>query len=75
MTRSKLVVKSLAVLVLAIAPISAMAADSGWYVGASLGQSKVDVSAGELKSALVAAGATNVVATVDNTGTGWKLLL
>lgn len=73
MTRSKLVVKSLAILVLASGPIAAMAADSGWYVGAALGQSKVDVSAGELKSALVAAGATNVVATVDNTDTGGKL--
>lgn len=73
MTRSKLVVKSLAILVLASGPIAAMAADSGWYVGAALGQSKLDVSAGELKSDLEAAGATGVAVTVDNTDTGWKL--
>lgn len=73
MTRSKLVVQSLATLVLASSSIAAMAADTGWYVGASLGQSKVDVSAGELKSELEAAGVTGVIASVDNTDTGWKL--
>jgi hypothetical protein len=30
-----------------------MAADSGWYAGVSLGQSKVDYNAGQLKSVLV----------------------
>ncbi len=73
MFRSKLVVQSLAALVLASGSIAAMAADSGWYAGASLGQSSTDYEAGTLKSALEAAGATGVVASVDNTDTAWKL--
>ncbi|MEQ1591200.1 MAG: outer membrane beta-barrel protein [Thiobacillaceae bacterium] len=73
MTRSKLVVQSLATLMLAGSSVAAMAADSGWYAGVSLGQSKADVSASDLKSTLVAAGYTGVVASVDNTDTGWKL--
>lgn len=72
MFRSKLVVQILAALAL-ISSSAAMAADSGWYVGASLGQSNADYSSGDLKSALEAQGATGVVASVDNTDTGWKL--
>lgn len=74
MFRSKLVVQSLATLMLASGSIVAMGRDSGWYVGAALGQSNADIiSAGELKSGLEAAGATGVVTSVDNTDTGWKL--
>jgi len=73
MLRSKLVVQSLAALVLASSSIAATAADSGWYAGVSLGQSKVDADAGQLKSELEALGATSVAASVNNTDTGWKL--
>jgi OOP family OmpA-OmpF porin len=73
MTRSKLVLQSLATLMLASSSVAVMAADSGWYIGASLGQSKADYSASDLKSSLEAAGATGVVASVDNTDTGYKL--
>jgi OOP family OmpA-OmpF porin len=73
MTRSKLVVQSLATLMLAGSSVAAMAADSGWYAGVSLGQTNVDVSASDIKSSLEAAGATSVVASVDNTDTGYKL--
>ncbi len=73
MLRSKLVVQSLAALVLASGSIAAMAADSGWYAGVSLGQSKVDAKTGQLKSELEALGATNVSTTLDDTDTGLKL--
>lgn len=73
MIRSKLVMQSLATLVLASSSIAAVAADSGWYAGASLGQTNTDFSASDLKSTLVTAGYTGVVASVDNTDTGWKL--
>jgi len=73
MIRSKLVMQSLATLVLASGSIAAVAADSGWYAGVSLGQTNADVSASGLNSALVSVGATGVVISVDNTDTGWKL--
>lgn len=73
MTRSKLVMQSLATLILVSSSVAAMATDSGWYVGASLGQSNADINAGDIKSLLEGAGYTGVVASVDNTDTGWKL--
>ena len=75
MKRSKFVMQTLAAAVLSSGLFAgqAVAADSGWYVGGSLGQSKADVSAGDIKSALEAAGATGVVASVDNTDTAWKI--
>lgn len=74
MKRSKLVMKTLAVVMCGGLFVGqAVAADNGWYVGGSLGQSKADVSASDVKSALEAAGATGVVASVDNTDTSWKI--
>lgn len=73
MLRTKLIVSSLATLLLAGSSVVAMAADSGWYAGVSLGQSKVDSDASQLKSDLEALGATGVAASVDDSDTGWKL--
>lgn len=73
MTRTRIAAQTLSALMLASSPIVAMAADAGFYVGVSLGQSELDSSAGDIKSALEAAGATGVVASVDNTDLGWKL--
>lgn len=52
---------------------AAASADGNVYIGGSLGAAKVDLSAGEFATALTNAGRTGVVATVDNTDTGWKL--
>lgn len=73
MTRTGIAAQTLAALMLACSPLAAMAADAGFYVGLSLGQAELDSGAGDIKSALEAAGATGVVASVDNTDLGWKL--
>jgi len=53
---------------------AASAGDTGWYtlLGATLSQA--DISAADYKAALEATGATNVVATVDNSDSGWTLM-
>lgn len=48
------------------------AADPGWYVGLSGGQSRADTDAGELDSTFRSLGFTSS-STVDKTDTGWKL--
>lgn len=62
MHRSKFVVQSLAALAL-ISSSAAMAADSGWYVGASLGQSTVKDFCDGLPATV----------SCDEKDTGWKL--
>ena len=51
----------------------AFAQERGWYIGASLGQSKTKFDQGSAAADLAAAGANNTGFTADETDTGWKL--
>lgn len=51
----------------------AVAQQSGFYAGASLGQAKVDSDANSLSSDLMAIGVSNVSTSQDNNDTGWKV--
>lgn len=74
MRRFKLVAPSLVILAL-VSSSAVMAADgnSGWYVGASAGQSNTNVDTAGIKSGVENLGLTGVVVSVDDTTTSWKL--
>lgn len=53
---------------------SAFAADEkGWYIGASMGQTKADVDEGAFNAVYVAGGFTTASTTSDEKDTGWKV--
>src|SRR5919198_29887 len=65
-----------AAVVVLVAPISGFAQvmqDGGWYVGGSLGQSKVDIDSGSLASDLAAGGINTTGFSTDEKDTGWKI--
>ena len=57
----------------AIASPFAMADDSGWYVGANVGQSRAKIDDARITGALVGGGSTATSITDDNRDTGYKL--
>ena len=75
MLRTKLIVSSLAALVLAGGSVAALAADSGWYAGVGVGGSKAKdfPSAAEVDAMLLADYGIVATSTADDTGTAWKL--
>jgi OOP family OmpA-OmpF porin len=59
-----------------VAPSSGFAQamqDRGWYIGGSLGQSKVDIDTGSLASDLAAGGINTTGFSTDEKDTGWKI--
>jgi OOP family OmpA-OmpF porin len=70
MNRSRTAVQVIASLMLLGGSVGAIAADPGAYVGASVGQTELDMGTGDLQSIL---GATGFVASTDNTDVGWKV--
>jgi hypothetical protein len=66
-------------MLLTVASSSAMAADAGWYAGASVGQAKPDIDTGELDAAVVSAFAAAGAPVIsrssmfDNTDTSYSL--
>jgi OmpA-OmpF porin, OOP family len=59
-----------------VAPISGFAQamqDRGWYVGGSLGQSKVHIDTGSLASDLASVGINTTGFSTDEKDTGWKI--
>ena len=76
-SNAKVAIGSLAVAaIVLVAPISAFAQamqDRGWYIGGSLGQSKVKFDTGGLASDLAAGGINTTGFTTDESDTGWKI--
>jgi OmpA-OmpF porin, OOP family len=56
-----------------VAASPAFAADSGWYVGGSVGQANTNVDTGAIDAAVRGAGAATSSTTADDSDTGWKL--
>src|SRR5437879_7979787 len=54
-------------------PTGASAQDSPWYIGGSIGQSRVKLDTGGLSSDLAAAGMANTGFSANETDTGFKL--
>lgn len=76
MLGSKLVVQSLAALVLAGSAVAALAADGGWYAGVGVGSAKykdMSSAAAELDALLLAEFGITATSTVDDSDTAWKL--
>lgn len=63
----------LAALAVIISPV-AMAADNGWYVGTSIGQSRANIDDQGITSSLVKSGATSVSIEDDDRDLGYKVL-
>ena len=75
MLGSKLVVQSLAALVLAGSTVAALAADGGWYAGVGVGSAKYKdmPSAAEWNADLLTGYGITSTSTVDDSDTAWKL--
>lgn len=54
-------------------PPVAFAQDTGWYVGAGVGQSKIDIDEAGINAQLRALGAASATTSSDEKDTGWKL--
>lgn len=63
----------LAALVVIVSPF-AMADDSGWYVGASVGQSRANIDDARISSGLLGGGFSKTSITDDDRDTGYKIL-
>ena len=57
----------------AFASVAAMAADSGWYGGLSIGRSSADIDDERITSGLATRGFTTTAIDDDDTDTGWKI--
>lgn len=71
--QKKLLVGAVVISVLSAFTATASAQEAGAYVGASVGQSKVDIDTAGLSSGFAAAGLSATGISVDENDTGWKL--
>ena len=73
---SKLRMSTLVMLVTAATGASSMlqAQDTGWYAGASVGQTQTDLRSAQLVSALRGPGYSTTALSLDDKDSGWKIL-
>lgn len=61
------------ILAFTVAPGAFAADEKGWYMGGSVGQSKVSIDKGATEAAFTSGGFATASATSDETDTAWKL--